>query len=192
MMQVYKLRTALAAASLVAVISVPAGAQRVPANYSVITYRKVAPEKVDAFLSFTKSQTKKVMQARLESGGIKSWSLLKLTIPFAMGSDYNYATVVTSEKFPDLDPAMAEVGAFYQKLGISVGDYLNKSRELSTAMRQQITRTLLRVGGAAGAGDYVRVDYNSTPTDRPGELFELEETFYAPMFKAVIDANNSL
>jgi hypothetical protein len=38
----------------------------------------------------------------LESGGIKSWSLVKLTFPYATSSDYNYATFVNSAKFPDL------------------------------------------------------------------------------------------
>lgn len=192
MIQVRDLRNGLAAAALLAVVSLPVGAQRVPMNYTVITFRKVAPEKVDAFLFFNREQTKKVMQARMDSGGIKSWSLLKLTMPYAMGSDYNYVSVVSSEKFPDLDPAAAEMDAVYKKAGIVRADYNKTARELSTAVRQEITRTALRVGGAAAPGDYIRVDYHSTPSDRPGELFELEEAVYAPMFKEVIGANKGI
>jgi hypothetical protein len=192
MMHVRNLRIGLAAAALLAVVSVPVGAQRMPMNYTVITFRKVAPEKVDAFLAFTRDQTKKVMQARLDSGGIKSWSLVKLTMPYAMASDYNYAMVVSTDKFPDLDPAAPEMDAVYSKVGINRAAYLKMARELSTPVSQQITRTALRVGSAAQAGDYVRVDYHSTPSDRPGELMELEATVYAPMFKAVIEANKGI
>jgi hypothetical protein len=57
---------------------------------------------------------------------------------------------------------------------------------------QQMARTRLRVGSAPDIGDYVRVDYHSTPADRPGELAELEESVFAPMFKAVVDSNKGL
>jgi|GEM_PF-2258231 len=59
----------------------PICAQRLPANYNLITYRKVAPENVEAFLHHTRTETKKVIQARLDSGAITGWSVLKLTAP---------------------------------------------------------------------------------------------------------------
>ena len=187
-MRISKLSTSLLAGTLLTMITLPALAQRVPANYTMITYRKVAPEKVEAFLAFTKSQTKKVSQARVDSGGIKGWSLLKLTAPYATGSDFNYALVVYSTTYPDLDPDAADVAAVFQKAGVNRAEYLKQSRDLSSAVSQNIARTALRVGAVAEVGDFVRVDYHSTPADRQGELFEIEERIYAPMFKNVIEA----
>jgi len=180
-----KFREALKFAALFSVISMSLFAQRVPANYTSLAFRKVAPDKVDAFLAFTKSQTKKLAQTRVNSGGITGWSLLKLTTPYSAGSDFNYVIANYSSSYPDLDPSRSEVDAVYQKAGLNRGEYAKQQRELSTLISQQIARTVLRVGTAAEVGDFVRVDYHSTPADRPGELMELEERIYAPMFKTI-------
>lgn len=192
MSQVQRHCAGLAAAALLTLVCLPLGAQRLPTNYTVVTFRKVAPEKVDAFLAFSKDQTRKVMQARIDSGGIKTWTLLKLTAPYAAGSDYNYAMVISTEKFPDLDPATAEMDATYKKAGLNRLEYLKTSRELSTLVHQEINRGVLRVGPGAEVGNYVRVDYHAAAADRPGELMDIERSIYAPMFKEVVDAGKGI
>jgi len=74
-------RTGLLALALFTTAVQPICAQRLPANYNLISYRKVAPENVEAFLHHTRTETKKVIQARLDSGAITGWSVLKLTAP---------------------------------------------------------------------------------------------------------------
>jgi len=63
-------RTGLLAFALLFTAAQPIFAQRLPANYIFITYRKVAPENVEAFLKHTRTETKKIIQARIDSGGI--------------------------------------------------------------------------------------------------------------------------
>ncbi|MBN9661509.1 MAG: hypothetical protein J0H49_25160 [Acidobacteria bacterium] len=192
MSQVHRPCAGLVAVAFLTLVCLPLGAQRLPTNYTVVTFRKVAPEKVNAFLSFTMEQTKKVMQARIDSGGIKTWTLLKLTVPYSAGSDYNYVMVVSTDKFPDLDPAAAEMDATYKKVGLNRAEYLKTSRELSTLVHQEINRGVLRVGPGAEVGNYVRVDYHVSSAERPGELMEMERSVYAPMFKEVIEANKGI
>ena len=172
-------------------LTLPAAAQRVPVNYTLISYYKVTPEHVDAFLSLMKDQSKKVAQVRISSGGIKSWSLLKLTVPFAAGSDHNYAVTTMGSTFPDLDPSGEAVNAVFNSAGVNRAEYLKKLRETGTLTGQSITRTVLRVGGVAAPGDFVRVDYHLN-LGGVGELTDWEETIYAPMFKAVVDSGKSL
>jgi len=168
-------------------LSLPVWAQRVPQNYTMVTFHKVAPENVDAFVAFVKDQGKKVAEARIAGGGIKGWSLLKLTAPYATGADANYAIATYSTSYPNLDPSDSEVGAVFQKAGVNRAEYRKKARSLSTPVSQQIARTVLRVGPSAEIGDFIRVDYHSAAQNRTGELIEIEEQVYAPMFKSLIE-----
>lgn len=172
-----------AAVAVLAVAQFPAAAQQVPTNYNSITYLKVQPEKVEEFLAFVKSDMKKYEQARLELGDIKRWSALKLTSPYDVGSDFNYAIVVTYDKFPDLDPTNGSVEAAYQKAGQNRAEFNKKQRELCTFVRRSITRSTLMVGAPYGPGDFLRIDYHQTKHDRPGELAEIEATIFAPVFQ---------
>ncbi len=181
----YRLKTALACL-LALLLGLPLLAQRIPTNYSIINFRKVAPEKSEAYIAFVKDQGKKLNQSRVDSGEIKAWSFIKLTSPYPADLDHNFATVVSYDHFPELDRSRSEAEAMFSKAGISYADYTKRSSELSTNAGQQITRTLLRIGKAE-TGDFIRVDYHSVPADRMAELMELEESVYAPMDQARIE-----
>lgn len=168
-------------------LCLPVLAQRVPQNYTMVTFHKVAPENVDAFVALMKGDGKKVAQARIASGGIKGWSLLKVTAPYAIGADANYAAVTYSSSYPNLDPSDAEIADVFQKAGVNRQEYGKKLRQLSTRVSQQISRTILRVGPSAEIGDFIKVDYHLAPHNRSAELIDIEQNVYAPMFKTVID-----
>jgi hypothetical protein len=181
----FRLKSALACLLLL-LLGLPLLAQRVPTNYSIINFRKVAPEKSDAYIAFVRDLGKKLNQSRVDSGEIKSWGFLKLASPYPAGSDHNFATVVSYDHFPELDRSSAEAEAMFSKAGISYADYTKKASDLSTGAGQQISRTMLRIGKAE-IGDFIRVDYHSVPAERQAELMELEELVYAPMDQARID-----
>jgi hypothetical protein len=184
-MSMNRLKTALACL-LVFLLGLPLLAQRVPTNFSIINFRNVAPENVEAYTAFVKDLGKKLNQSRVNSGEIKSWSFLKLTSPYPVNSDHNFATVVSFDHFPELDRSDSEAAAMFAKAGIPFADYTKRSRELSKGVGQQITRTLLRIGKAE-TGDFVRVDYHVVAPERQAELLELEESVYAPMDQARIE-----
>lgn len=164
-------------------------AQRLPVNYSVVTYRKIAPEKVDAFLAYQKTMAKKVAEAWIANGTWKSWSLMKLTTPYAAGSDYNYIVVASLDHFPELDMPLADVDAMIKKAGFDPAEYRKKGQEFGPSVHQQIIRGFLRVG-KSNVGDFFRVDYHQVAPEHMAEMMDLEENVYAPMFKSLLDAND--
>lgn len=162
-------RTCAALAALLLTATIPAVAQRVPTNYRTTTYYKIAPENTAAFLAWNKEEGRKLIMA----GQIKSSSLWKLLPPFTVGSDYNYVTLATSEKYPDPDPAVTQP-------------------ERYPPVRQEVGRVRLRVGPVPEPGDYLRIDYHIAPEGRANELLSMEETIYAPAFAKLLESNKDV
>lgn len=164
-------------------------AQRLPTNYTIISYRRIAPDKVDAFLEFAKGPMRKIQQSRLAAGEIKAWSLLKLTMPYAAGSDYNYIIATAFDRFPNLDMPPDSTDAMTRRAGLDPAEYRKKNSEFGPSVRQEIIRGFVRFGQTS-VGDFVRLDYHQTPPEHMGELMDLEENVFGSIFKSLIDAGD--
>jgi len=143
--------------------------------------RNIAPDKVAEYTAFMNDAGKKFSQSRIASGEIKGWLHLQLTGILTSTAGFNYVTVATTDKPPELVIPPGAWDAHAKKAGFNTAaEYGAKMRSFGPMVRQEVTRVRNRLGDA-NVGDFIRVAYNTIAADHLNERLAWLNEYAAPL-----------
>ncbi|HLY43653.1 MAG TPA: hypothetical protein VKR52_20735 [Terracidiphilus sp.] len=149
----------LASVAVAAAVSAVGMAQApAPRPYYLVNCVKVKPDKGPEFDKWAADSLHKVAQARIDSGTITTWLLLRAVLPAGKDNECDYQTVSFYPGIPSKPLEAAELDDLMKKAGLTTEQYRqsrNASSELATSgMYQMVVNT-----GSVEKGDYVVLGY---------------------------------
>jgi len=127
-----------------------------PTVYRTALYMRVPADKESDYLEFVRTNTRKMIQLRMESGGVLSWALLKLVYEGSPALDYNYVAT-TLYAGPPTDLTEAERDQLFRRAtGASYQEYQQKIAGLRTSVGSMLGSVQAFVPGTEmREGNYV-------------------------------------
>jgi hypothetical protein len=146
------------------VCAVASAQQPAPTPYFGVNCVKVKPGKSAEFGKWTKDTLHKYAQARVDSGALAAWILLRAVQPSGTTNECDY---VVSAFYPGTPPKpleAEEVDALLKKsgAGVSVDQYREKINELSELATSGIWQQMAHAGSPGLKGSYVVINFNKT------------------------------
>lgn len=184
-------KKAILIAALLAAISASLSAQ--PAQtvgYHSVACFKVKPENTANFRGFVSNEWHKVAQARVDSGEITTWYLLRSVLPQGTSAACDFIIVGIFPGAPRL-ASSDEINAAIQKSGMSINsqEYDNQRNAVSTLVSVSIFQNE-SYDGSPKVGDYFKVNYTKVPGDI-GEWVAYEKKNWLPVAQA-LNKNGSM
>src|ERR1039457_2498884 len=146
--------------ALAAAFSTTLLAQQAPSGYHSVACIKVKPENASQFRKWMSEDARKLAQARVDSGEISTWFLLRSVIPQGTSAECDYLNVVMYPGAPPKPMGMDELGTALKKAGITVNaqEYVDRRNSLTTLVSNNLFQNRI-FAGAMKKGDYFEVNY---------------------------------
>ena len=175
-----------AAVVCAAVLSVAAAAQAPSAGpFYTSTCLKVKPEKNSDFRKFERETLHKYAQARLDSGALISWFIMRAVLPAGTENGCDYVVVGTYPGAPKKPLGPDELSDVLKKagLGMTADQYTQSRNTVSELAETGLFRNMLSVGSMQ-KGDYLAINLNKTQD--PNQWVQLEKKLWQPMAEAFV------
>jgi hypothetical protein len=147
-------------------------------RYLGLTYYKTLPGKADTFRKFAETEMVKMGQMGVDEGTLYAYYVLRLTAPYAAGSDSDYVQAVWYKNRPSLAPLDMKVWEARAKKGgyTSYQQYIDKRDSSAKVVRSAWRVSTARIGEIR-AGNYIRsVSYQVEPEYRQQMARFLQES----------------
>ena len=146
--------------ALAAAFSTTLLAQQAPSGYHSVACIKVKPENASQFRKWMSEDARKLAQARVDSGEISTWFLLRSVIPQGTSAECDYLNVVMYPGAPPKPMGMDELGTALKKAGMtaSAQEYVDRRNSLTTLVSNNLFQNRIFVG-TMKKGDYFEVNY---------------------------------
>jgi hypothetical protein len=157
-------------------------------HYVGLTYYQTLPGKADDFRKFAETGLAKMGQMGVDEGVLYAYYILRLTAPYAAGSDYNYVQAVWYKNPPSLAPLdMKAWEARAKKAGFaSYQQYIDQRNSMSKVVRSAWRTSTARIGDIR-AGNYMRsVAYEVEPDFRQ-EMTQFLQEYAMPLAQGGIN-----
>jgi hypothetical protein len=150
----------LLSVALAAAFSTTLLAQQAPSGYHSVACIKVKPENASQFRKWMSEDARKLAQARVDSGEISTWFLLRSVIPQGTSAECDYLNVVMYPGAPPKPMGMDELGTALKKAGMtaSAQEYVDRRNSLTTLVSNNLFQNRIFVG-TMKKGDYFEVNY---------------------------------
>ncbi|HBY59250.1 MAG TPA: hypothetical protein DEH78_05480 [Solibacterales bacterium] len=167
-------------------------AQGPNAKWAQITYRKSIDGKAADHRKFLETAWVKSVEHGVAKGDLHGGLVLRLTAPFAIGSDYDYAAVIFPVKAPSLaQPSQETLDARGKAAGFAnYAAYMAASRSSSTLVRQAWNVIRNRIGTVT-VGSYIRTATYQVGDDHMDAVMGYMREYALPMNAARIKQGNS-
>ncbi|MBS1855525.1 MAG: hypothetical protein JST11_09190 [Acidobacteria bacterium] len=177
------LRSMLGGMAVMFVASI-AVAQTQP-HYVGLTYIQTLPGKADEFRKFASTEMTKMGQMGVDEGTIHAYYILRLTAPYAIGSEYNYVQAVWYTKLPSLAPLDRSIWeARAKKAGhASYQEYLDKRDSLAKILHSVWRVSTARIG-EVHPGNYLRSANYQVDREYRQEMARFLQEYTMPLAKA--------
>ena len=174
--------TRLACCLFTAAFLVPNAAfpQDQPGGLHTVVCLKLQPGKQLEFREFAANDTRKVMQASIDTGDFTAWYLLRSVYPVGLEARCDYFSVTVHKGTPPDPFVPARLEAAIRKSGVAMTapEYLAKRSFLTTLVSSEIWRTAIQIA-APEKGDYLYV--NSMKVHNMNEWMDMERKVWKPM-----------
>jgi hypothetical protein len=174
------------AAVCTAVLSVAAAAQAPSAGpFYTSTCLKVKPEKNSDFRKWERETLHKYAQARLDSGSLISWFVMRAVLPTGTENGCDYVVVGTYPGTPAKPLTPDELSDVLKKagLGITAEQYNQGRNAVSELAEAGLFRNMAAVGSIQ-KGDYLVLNLNKTQD--VNQWIQLEKKLWQPMAEAFV------
>lgn len=173
----------LAAAALAASFALPVAAQQQPVGFHTIACVKVRPGQASNFREFLQGDVQKYAQARISSGAIAAFMVLRAIMPAGSDGQCDYAIVTFYNGAPPAPMGHEEFLAALQKAGLDPQQYIRKRSETSELVSSHLTQYQVLVGSAK-KGDYLV--FNSMHAKDIGAWVDWEKKNWQPFAEAAV------
>lgn len=168
---------------LIAAATVAAAfAQQQTPVYSTATYFHVADDKAQAYVEFSRTHTKKMMELALkEDPALRAVLLTRVVYGGNPEPRGNYVLITIREGSPQ--PGRELRDSIAQKaLGMKYADYIAKSAAYRTRVGQTLSRQVATAGTEGAAeGDLIGYDYMKIMPGRMADYFAMEQNDFKPI-----------
>ena len=144
-------------AAILAVLAASAAFAQTEQHYVALTYMHTLPGKAAEFRKFAETDMIKIGQTGVDEGVLDAYYILRLTVPYVTGSDYDYVQAVWYKNRPSLaSPDVKVWDARVKKAGYAnYQQYLDKRDSLAKLVRSTWRLAMARIG-EIHTGNYMR------------------------------------
>ena len=167
------------AAAMAAALSTTLVAQQAPSGYHGISCIRVKPGKSADFRALLSGDFQKFEQARVDSGAITAWIVLRTVIPAGTDAGCDYVLVSFYPGLPAAPLSDEDMTAVLQKAGVTatLQEWRDRQRDVAELVSNNITQYQALVGGTK-KGDYLV--FNSMSTTNAGECVAAQKRIWQP------------
>jgi len=167
------------AAAMAAALSTTLVAQQTPSGYHGISCIRVKPGKSADFRALLSGDFQKFEQARVDSGAITAWIVLRTVIPAGTDAGCDYVLVSFYPGLPAAPLSDEDMTAVLQKAGVTatLQEWRDRQRDVAELVSNNITQYQALVGGTK-KGDYLV--FNSMSTTNAGECVAAQKRIWQP------------
>ncbi len=150
--------------AMAAAFSLSMFAQQPTTGYHTVACVKVKADKGSEFRKFAAEDLRKFAQARVDSGALSSWLLLRSVAPQGTSADCDFLTVSMFPAAPPQPLGVEEIGAVLKKAGMSMSgqEFVDRRNSLVTLVSNNLFQNRGFVG-AEKKGDYLMVNFMKVP-----------------------------
>jgi hypothetical protein len=180
-----KIARLLLCAAMAAALSFALVAQQAPTGFHTVNCIKVKSEKSAEFHKWITEVMQKVAKARVDSGAVSTWYLLRNVIPQGTTATCDYLTVSVYPGAPPEPLKPEEIQPALKKAGISLTaeEYLTRRDSLSSLVSSRLFQNVETLG-SVNKGGYLSVAYMKT--DNLEDWLEMEKKVWKPVAEQMI------
>jgi hypothetical protein len=173
--------------AIAAALSVTLVAQQAPSGYHSVACIKIKPGQSSDFRKWSATDGRAYQQARVDSGAITNWFLLRSVIPAGTSAQCDYLSIVTYPGAPPKPSGLDEMGPLLKKAGLTMSaqEYVDRRGSMTELVSQDLSRTRILVGGMK-KGDYLMVNYMKV--NDMGDWLAAEKNIWQPLAESMVKA----
>jgi hypothetical protein len=174
----------LASLALAALFSTTLVAQQPSTGYHTVVCLKVKPDMGSEFSNWAANEMHKVSQARVDSGQITTWFLLRASVPAGSAAECDYLVIALYPGAPRmLGPTDLSAALKKANLALTTEEYAKHRNALSTIVSTAVFQNRVAVG-VPKKGDYFVVNYFKVHGDIQ-EWVDYEKKVWQPFAEAL-------
>ena len=154
--------------------------QQTSPGFHTVACFKLKPDSSDAFHKFVDDEVSKIAQARVDSGEITAWYLLRSIFPQGESAQCDYTIVNIFPQTPHL-LTRETVAAAIKRAGLTItaDDYFKHRDAVSRLISNAIYQNQTFVGGPQ-KGDFFEVSYMKASQDNVDDWIDYEKKVWKP------------
>ena len=162
-------------------------AQQAPSGLHRVACIKIQPGKSAEFRKWMATDGHALQQARVDSGEIASWMLVRSVIPEGKSAECDYLVVSMYAGAPPAPSGLDGLAAMLKKAGLttSAQEYVDHRDSLTELISNNLFRNRISVG-TMKKGDYLVVNYFKVPDI--GDELSWEKEVWQPLAEAMVQA----
>jgi hypothetical protein len=173
--------------AIAAAFSATLFAQQAPSGYHSVACIKIQPGKSAEFHKWMATDGRAFQQARVDSGVISSWMLLRSVIPTGTSAECDYLSIALYPGAPPKPLGLDEVDAALKKAGLTMSaqEFVDHRSSLTQLVSQDLFQNRISVG-TMKKGDYFIVNYMKVQDI--GDWLKTEKEVWQPMAESMVQA----
>lgn len=177
----------LLSVAIAAALSATLLAQQAPSGYHTVACIKIKPGKSAEFRKWSATDARAFQQARVDSGEITTWLLIRSVMPQGTSAQCDYLSISMYPGAPPKPTGLDEMGPLLKKAGISMSaqEFVDHRSSMTELVSNNLFQNRISVG-AIKKGDYLIANYMKVP-DR-GEWLAAEKNVWQPMAESMVQA----
>jgi len=186
-MNIIKRLCIFATLAVASVTQLPAEQPAAPDYYQTLSYIRVPAAGRAAFDRLMKDVSIKTADARVKSGEIISWTLLRAVMPAGEEARADYVMSTIYDKLPPAPLDQAGNDALFKRAGVAMShqDYISQRNKVSSLVTTEMWKPRARVG-APQVGHYLFI--NSMKVEDEKAYGEFELNVWRPLAEHLVKA----
>jgi hypothetical protein len=181
--------------AIAATFSATLFAQQAPTGYHTVACIKVKPDKGSEFRKWAAEDLHKYSQARVDSGAVSTWYLLRSVMPQGTSAQCDYLIVAMFPGAPPQPMGIEGLDVVLKKAGMSMSaqEFVDRRNSLTTLVSNNLFQNQAFVGSSK-KGDYFMVNYMKVPNIQDWVAYEKKvwQPFAEAMTKEGVESGWSL
>ena len=173
--------------AIAAVFSATLLAQQAPSGFHTVACIKIQPGKSAEFNKWNATDGRAFQQARVDSGAITAWMLVRSVIPTGKSAECDYLSISWYAGAPPKPLGLDEVGVAVKKAGLTMSaqEFVDHRSSLTELVSSDLFHNQISVG-TIKKGDYLIV--NSMKVSDIEDWLKLEKEVWQPMAESMVQA----
>ena len=178
---------AILGVAIAAALSATLLAQQAPSGYHSVACIKIKPGKSAEFQKWTATDGRAFQQARVDSGTITAWLLVRSVIPAGTSAQCDYLSISEYPGAPPKPVGLDEMGPLLKKAGITVSaqEYVDHRSSMTELVSNNLFQNRITVG-TMKKGDYFIVNYMKIPNT--SDWLAAEKKIWQPIAESMVQA----
>ena len=173
--------------AIAAALSATLLAQQAPSGYHSVACIKIKPGKSAEFQKWTATDGRAFQQARVDSGAISGWLLMRSVIPVGTSAQCDYLSISEYPGAPPAPMGLDAMGPLLKKAGLTMSpqEFVDRRGSMTELVSQNLFQNRATVG-TMKKGDYFIVNYMKIPNT--SDWLAAEKKIWHPIAESMVQA----